>query len=53
MIISEDVKIKINLPISNEQVENKLKELKLNFIRWAITDIDKDMCTIRVSHIID
>ena len=49
MIISEDIKIRLTLPISNEKIEKELKIELDKIIRWAITDCDGEIYTIRVS----
>ena len=49
MIISKDITLKLDSPITNAQIESKLNELNLNVIRWAITDTLGSEFTVRVS----
>ena len=49
MIISKDITLKLDSPITNVQIEAKLNELNLNVIRWAITDTVDNEFTIRIS----
>lgn len=49
MIISKEIKIKLQLPVTNAQIENTLKEKEGNILRWAITDVDGDLFTIRIA----
>ena len=53
MIVSKDVKLKLNTPITNEQIEIKLKELGLDVLRWAVVDVVDNVYTIRVSIVIN
>ena len=53
MIITEDIKLELKIPVTNEQVEKALIERGINFIRWAITAASGNNFTIRTSHIID
>ena len=49
MIISEDITLKLDKPVTNEQIELMLKEKGLEVLRWAITEVDGDLYTIRLS----
>jgi hypothetical protein len=49
MITSEVIKLKLNKPITNEQIETTLNELNLNVLRWAITEVNDDVFTIRAA----
>ncbi|MBQ1612798.1 MAG: hypothetical protein II085_04915 [Alphaproteobacteria bacterium] len=49
MIVSEDVTLKLDKPVTNEQIELMLKEKGLEVLRWAITEVDGDLYTIRLS----
>ncbi len=49
MIVSEDITLKLDKPVTNEQIELMLKEKGLEVLRWAITEIDGDLYTIRLS----
>ena len=49
MIVSKDVKLKLDTPITNEQIESKLKESGLDVLRWAVVDVIDNVYTIRLS----
>ncbi len=49
MIVSEDITLKLDKPVTNEQIELMLKEKGLEVLRWAITEVDGDLYTIRLS----
>ena len=49
MIVSEDVTLKLDKPVTNEQIELMLKEKGLEVLRWAITEVNGDLYTIRLS----
>jgi len=52
MIISKDLTLKLKLPVTNEQIESELKEIGVEVIRWAITDVNENNnFTLRVSFI--
>ena len=53
MIVSEDIKLNLKAPITNNQIDKALKEKELNVLRWAITDINNDIFTIRIAKIIE
>lgn len=46
MIVSREVKLKLNLPVTNSQIEAFFEEEGLNVLRWAITEINEDLFTI-------
>ncbi len=49
MIISDVIKLKLEKPITNKQIETAFKDLKLNVLRWAITEVNDDVFTIRAA----
>lgn len=49
MVISKEIKVNFHLPVTNEQVEAVFKEKGLSVLRWAITEADGDLFTIRVA----
>ena len=53
MIVSKDITLKLDSPITNAQIESKLNELNLNVIRWAITDTVGNGFIVRISLLID
>jgi hypothetical protein len=48
-IISKTVKIKASMPINNSLIEQKLQELGIEPLRWAIVAIDKHGLTISLA----
>ena len=52
MIISKDIAAKLQLPITNAQINALFEKLNLNPIRWAITEVKDGVFTIRVSIIV-
>ena len=51
-IISENIKIKNINTFTTEYIENELKKMKLDTVRWAVVDVKEDFFTICVSHVI-
>lgn len=51
MIKSKNVKIKKTENFDNLYIENELKKLGLDIVRWAVIDVDDEFLTISVSHI--
>ena len=51
MIVSDDILINIDLPITNQKIENELSKLGLNVIRWAISKIDGNKIELQISYI--
>ena len=49
-IISEIVNVKNNGEATTEYIENELKKLGLNPLRWAIVKISKDFFTINIAY---
>lgn len=49
MIISRDVKLKLKLPVMNSQIDEAFKNMNLKVLRWAIIDVDGEICTIRAA----
>ena len=50
MIISKNIKLKVNLPLTNLQIDNELAKLGLSAVRWAVIDIDKNVVTLKISY---
>lgn len=48
-IISKLVDVKIELPIDNELIEQKLKEMGIIPLRWAIVKVNNDLLTISLA----
>lgn len=51
MIKSENIKIKKIDCFDNLYIEQELKNLGLDIVRWAIVEIDKNTLTLSVSYI--
>ena len=51
MIKSKNVKIKKIENFDNLYVEQELKALGLDVVRWAVIDVDDDSLTVSVSYI--
>ena len=49
MIISDTIKLKLTKPVTNDAVEAAFAQKGLNVIRWAITEVDGDIYTLRIS----
>jgi len=49
-IVSKLVKIEAPLPIDNVFVEQKLYEIGIEPLRWAIVKVDKNELTISLAH---
>lgn len=50
MIISENIKVKIELPITAEKIEKAFRKKGIKPLRWAIVDIQETTITISVSY---
>lgn len=50
-IISENINIKNINEFSTEYIESELKKLNLDFVRWAIVEIQEDFFTVNVSYV--
>ena len=48
-IISKLVEIEADSPLSSEYIENKLKEMKITPLRWAIVNINGKTLTISLA----
>jgi len=46
MIISKEIKLKLKLPVTKEQVEEELHQRGYNVLRWAVTKTDGEIFTI-------
>ena len=53
MISSKDVKIKIPDNFTSEYIENELKNMGLDVIRWAVTGIDGDYYIVNTAAVKD
>lgn len=51
MIKSKNVKIKKIDAFDNLYIEQELKKLGLEYVRWAVIAVDEDCLTISVSYI--
>ena len=49
MITSKEIKIKKLEEFSAQYVNEKLKKLGLDVLRWAITDIDDEFYTVNIA----
>jgi|GEM_PF-5748641 len=52
MITSKDVKIKIPDKLTSAYIENELKNMGLDVIRWAVTGIDGGYYIVNASIIV-
>lgn len=50
MIISENIKVKIELPITAEKIEKAFRQKGIEPLRWAIVRVDGEVFTISVSY---
>lgn len=48
-IISKLVEIEAPLPVDNEFIEKKLKEMGVNPLRWAIVKVEGNILTISLA----
>lgn len=48
-IISKVVEIEANLPVDNIFIENQLKEMGIQPLRWAITEVKGNTLTISLA----
>lgn len=48
-IISKLIEIQAELPIDNDFVEAKLREMGINPLRWAVTGVKNNVLTISVA----
>ncbi len=53
MIINKEIKIKIPKEFSSGYIEENLKQMGLDVLKWAITDFDKENYTLNVAVVID
>ena len=51
MIVSDTIELKINLPISNSEIEDELRKLNIDVIRWAISEINDKSVKLQISYI--
>lgn len=48
-VISKLVEIEANLPVDNDFIENKLKEMGIEPLRWAIVGVNGNILTISLA----
>lgn len=48
-IVSKIIEIEADFPIDNVKIENKLSELGINPLRWAIVKVDGRILTISLA----
>lgn len=48
-ITSKLVKIEADLPVDNDFIENKLKEMGIEPLRWAIVGVQENILTISLA----
>ncbi len=53
MITSKDIKIKKNNEFSAEYINDELKKLNLDVLRWAITAVDNEFYTLNIAVVED
>lgn len=49
MIISKNIEISIEKPVTTEQIEAGLESLGIDPVRWAIVDVGENSVTVCVS----
>lgn len=49
MISTKEVKIKIPENLTDEYIENELKSMGLDVLRWAITNFDDEYYTLNLA----
>ena len=50
MIFSENIKLNINKPFTNEKIEKSLCQIGVKALRWAILKVNTDSVIIGVSY---
>lgn len=50
MIISENITVKIQLPVTTAKIESVFKEKGIEPLRWAIVGTDAETFTINISY---
>lgn len=48
-ITSKLIKIEANLPVNNEFIEQKLGEMGIDPLRWAIVKVEGEILTVSVA----
>ncbi len=51
MIATEEVKVRIPKVFTSEYIENELKEMGYDVLRWAITNYDDNFYTISIAFV--
>ncbi len=51
-IISENIQLKNINTFTTEYIEEELKKMNLDIVRWAVIDINEKIFTLCVSHVI-
>ncbi len=50
MIISEDIELKLSLPLTSEKIESALLKKGLKVLRWAIIECNDQTIKLTVSY---
>ena len=50
MIITKEVNIKITKNLTSEYIENELKNISIEPLRWAIVNVNDEFYTLTVSY---
>ena len=53
MIYSKDVKIKTTDNLTADYIENELKNMGFDVLRWAITEVDEKYYTLNLAIVSD
>ncbi len=49
MITTKEIKIKRNIELTSEGIEEELKNRGLDVLRWAITEADDEFYTVNIA----
>ena len=49
MIVSEDITLELDKPVTNEQIIFFLNRNRIDALRWAIVNVKGDIYTLRIS----
>ncbi len=53
MIKTREVKVKMPEELTSKYIEDELKNMGLDVLRWAITDFDKEFYTLNLAIVED
>ncbi len=53
MITTKEVKVKVPEEFTSKYIENELKKMGLDVLRWAITDFDDEYYTLNLAVVKD